>query len=350
MKVNKKITGGKVKKDLDAATRIRKLRGSLTQAKFAELLHVAQPMVSAWEAGRELPSSADLWIKFGEFAGYPDCYWFWERAGLNRQKLLAATERMLKDQIKDADLPFLANQIVLVPRVRKTSHGLEPTGNPLPMPAEAIPNALSTYCFILEGYEAVVDTTDAGAGNVLPFLGKLVLARFAPKTERENYPWPEGLFIGVLDWPEEKRMLGKIEWVLRFLPLAYIASEFREIIVGLWTEREFEAPVTKGPIATWGDFEAKFIRDAKQAFPRQEGESEEDWVARAVKSEREKRESPEALLAMAAHGMAGLLEGQRIGRARMERAASEVRIPPGCEIVGRVIVQFPTPEASKVDK
>lgn len=337
----------------EVGKRIKAIRHTMTQAEFASILDVTQSMVSAWESGREAPSTGN-WLKIASLTGDADADWCWKQAGLDyralAQKEIERIMREKKERLEDAGSPEHIDQIELIRRVRQTPQGLEPAGPSLLMPAEAISNPLSTYCFVFEEYEAVVDTTDAGAGNVLPFLGKLVLARFAPKAERENYPWPEGFFVGVLDWPEEHMTLGKIEWILRFLPLAYTPPSRTGIIVGLWTEREFETPATEAPIATREDFEAAFIKDARRAFPRQEGESEEDWVARAVKLETEKRESPEALIAAGASFMDGFLEGRKIWQGRMQRAAREMRIPRGCEIAGRVIAQFPRPKASEGDR
>ena len=343
MKINRKIGTPKIKKDLEAAARIKALRGSLTQAGFAELLHVAQPMVSAWEAGRELPSSADLWIKFGELAGYPDCYWFWERAGLNRQKLLTATEQMLKDQIKDAGSPLLTDRIVLVPRVRKTSHGLEPTGIPLLMPAEAVLNRLSTYCFVLESAQVVVDTSDATAPNFLPFYNQMILAEFSPGQDfDERLMWPNGLHVGVLYLGNRVTEIGMVRERTEFFWMA--GNVCFSLLVGLYQEkfktREPSQELDNQPIATLEEVRRDYRSRNEARFPRLLNETEEQWWAR-VKPITNK----EAIdrLASSPEFAAQMAESMSWPFRRLKLIAAESYFAPEFKIIGRVIAQLPLP-------
>lgn len=199
--------------DIEAGRRIKKLRGSFTQAEFAEMFGGTQPMVAAFEAGRKLPSSADLWIKFAELAGYPDCYWFYERAGLSQQKSLAAAERMLRDLILELNSPLIQDHIVLIPRVRKTSDKLVPTGTPVPVAAENIQNPLSTYYLVIDensagpmvpsGCSIVLDTSAINAPFLEPFWDKRILVDFGPRGHSEFHSnvygeWCHGLCIGKL--------------------------------------------------------------------------------------------------------------------------------------------------------
>ena len=43
--------------------------------------------ISRWERGLQEPP-ADCYIKLGELAGSPDCWYFWERAGLKSSNIL----------------------------------------------------------------------------------------------------------------------------------------------------------------------------------------------------------------------------------------------------------------------
>lgn len=317
-------------KSSEAASRIKRLRGSETQAEFARGIGVTQPMVSAWEAGRDTPS-AEIWIKLGELAGYPDCYWFYERAGLDRQKLLAATEKTLKEQIKDADSPLLEGQIILVPRVRSLQ-SLEPAGLPLPMPAQAVPNALSTRCIEIEGTEVVVDTADTDAADLMPFWGRTVLLEFAPENEG---PWPKGvLCAGILHGPHMKILPGRVDWHAEFVPFGKFA-EWGSLPVAVWTEGWFQknepvATSEQSPVATVEQVRAGYIQRLKENYPRLPSESE--WFARADKAEDERSYEIAAKV---------LLDSEIRNRQQERRAARELRIPAGCKILGRVIAQFP---------
>ena len=52
-----------------------------TQAILGEHLHYSAMAVSRWERGSHEPTSA-CWIQLGNMAGPPDCWFFWQKAGL----------------------------------------------------------------------------------------------------------------------------------------------------------------------------------------------------------------------------------------------------------------------------
>jgi len=204
MKVNRKIGTPKMKKDKEAAKRIRSLRGSLTQVEFAKFLHVAQPMVSAWEAGRELPASADLWIKFGEIAGWPDCFWFWQRAGLVPKTLLAAVQKTLNEQGEERAAPLVEGEVYRIPEFRATPQGREATGNLIPLPARFIPHPEKTICLLLELESAeladcphglvLVDTSIEGTRDIRGISEHVIVLRYAP--EGQALLGSKGLYMG----------------------------------------------------------------------------------------------------------------------------------------------------------
>jgi DNA-binding transcriptional regulator YiaG len=67
------------------ATRVEKLRERLhlTQMELARLLSVSAMAISRWERGINEPP-AEAYIRLGKLAGNPDCWFFWERAGLSK--------------------------------------------------------------------------------------------------------------------------------------------------------------------------------------------------------------------------------------------------------------------------
>lgn len=67
------------------ATKIGKLRAAmgLNQTDFAAKLNVSAMAVSRWERAINEPP-ADCYIRLGILAGNPDCWFFWQRAGLER--------------------------------------------------------------------------------------------------------------------------------------------------------------------------------------------------------------------------------------------------------------------------
>ncbi|MEO8724792.1 MAG: helix-turn-helix domain-containing protein [Acidobacteriaceae bacterium] len=59
------------------------------QAGLARLLNVSPMAVSRWERGVNQPT-ASIYIMLGKLAGPPQCWYFWQRAGLTREDLLNA--------------------------------------------------------------------------------------------------------------------------------------------------------------------------------------------------------------------------------------------------------------------
>ena len=70
---------------------IERLRESLgiSQAELARRLHVSPMAVSRWERGINEPTSS-VYIELGKMAGAPQCWYFWELAGLTREDILKA--------------------------------------------------------------------------------------------------------------------------------------------------------------------------------------------------------------------------------------------------------------------
>jgi transcriptional regulator with XRE-family HTH domain len=77
----------------DWAIRTEKLRERLhlNQTELARLLGVSAMAISRWERGINEPPAA-AYIRLGKLAGNPDCWFFWERAGLNKSDVKRALE------------------------------------------------------------------------------------------------------------------------------------------------------------------------------------------------------------------------------------------------------------------
>jgi transcriptional regulator with XRE-family HTH domain len=58
----------------------------LKQVDFAKRFNVTQAAISRWENGTKEPS-AENYIRMGNMAAPPDCYWFWKRAGIDIERL-----------------------------------------------------------------------------------------------------------------------------------------------------------------------------------------------------------------------------------------------------------------------
>ena len=96
------------------AVKIRYLRDEVlkeSQGQFARRFAVAPAAVSNWERGINAPSPSNF-IQMGALAGDPDCWFFWQEAGLSREALepalVSLSQRLLKSHssgITKADDP-----------------------------------------------------------------------------------------------------------------------------------------------------------------------------------------------------------------------------------------------------
>jgi transcriptional regulator with XRE-family HTH domain len=58
----------------------------LKQVEFGARFGVTQAAVSQWENGAKEPS-IENYVLMGNNAGEPDCYWFWQKAGLDLDQI-----------------------------------------------------------------------------------------------------------------------------------------------------------------------------------------------------------------------------------------------------------------------
>lgn len=70
------------------AQRVADLRKSLglRQVDFAVKFRVTQAAVSRWETGTKEPSTEN-YIKMGNMASKPSCFWFWKKAGMDLSRI-----------------------------------------------------------------------------------------------------------------------------------------------------------------------------------------------------------------------------------------------------------------------
>src|SRR6202163_2462833 len=73
------------------AEKIEQLRQrlNLSQSRLGQQLQYSAMAISRWERGLQEPP-ADCYIKLGDLAGNPGCWYFWERAGLKSSDVIRA--------------------------------------------------------------------------------------------------------------------------------------------------------------------------------------------------------------------------------------------------------------------
>jgi SOS-response transcriptional repressor LexA len=92
----------------DWAQKIRELRRRLQvpQGDLARLLDCSAMTVSRWENGQLAPT-AHYYIELGKLAGKPDCWFYWERAGLQSSDVLRVlSERERRQLCEEPMLDF----------------------------------------------------------------------------------------------------------------------------------------------------------------------------------------------------------------------------------------------------
>jgi transcriptional regulator with XRE-family HTH domain len=166
MNVKEKVKKVEMERNAEVARRIKAVRGEQTQAEFAKRLEVTQPMVSSWEAGRDLPSS-EMYFRLTNAAALAgssdDCVLFLEQAGLQpdaiisvadvllkrgevkMDAILATAENKLKDRMGDQKQMEDEGKVTLVPPFPEDVPVAQQPLRLIPVPAFLVTHKASTY-------------------------------------------------------------------------------------------------------------------------------------------------------------------------------------------------------------
>lgn len=265
-------------KNLKIGERIESLRRArkMNQTRLAEYLGVSQPAISAWEANERQPS-ADIFVKLGNLAPYPDCMWYWKEAGIDQQAMLSGAEKLLKER---GALP-LEGEIIRIPCVRMTPQGTKALGTLFPFPGELSANPGSTICLIVDENSAgpwlprgdllVLDTSQSNAKNLCPFWDQVVLIDAGIQHGKSiSVEWTEGRWWG----PRNGLCMGRLRyrqldrrfedpfiplgfhhlvWAASFAPFGDFEMEsqagIKEFDIGHWEHPSSAMPATAEEIA-----------------------------------------------------------------------------------------------------
>ena len=246
----------------DWATRVDKLRRrlNLSQSALGQQLQYSAMAVSRWERGIQEPPAA-CYLRLGELSGNPDCWYFWERAGLKSSDIMRALpgEKGLFPKPSSSDFDIIVagsgkkaqakkTQLVAIPLldVCAGAHG-ERGDNVLDLnkasavdmiaaPAAWCPHPSSTSCLRVKGmsmspliHDGDILAVDYSEANHAELDGKIVVAwhkdrglcvsrfrryRGVEVLEAENREYEDVTLGSDRNW----RIVGKILWWTRLAP------------------------------------------------------------------------------------------------------------------------------------
>ena len=247
----------------DWAERVEKLRHrlKLSQSALGQQLQYSAMAISRWERGLQEPP-AECYIKFGDLAGSPDCWYYWERAGLKSSQLMQVLPKdkriFPKSTFPDFDIVVAGSgakvrskkktQLVAIPLlgVHAGAHGEKgdkifdlnkaPTEDMNAAPAAWCPNPASTSCLRVKGmsmspliHDGDILAVDYSEASHAELDGKIVVAwhkdrglcvsrfkryRGVEVLEAENREYESVTLGSDRNW----RIVGKILWWTRLAP------------------------------------------------------------------------------------------------------------------------------------
>lgn len=258
-----KKNGRKKRATPEWAKRVQGVRERLrfSQSTLGQQLQYSAMAISRWERGLQEPP-ADSYIKLGELAGNPDCWYFWERAGLKISeimRLLPKNKRIFpKSAFPDFDIVVAGSgakvrsnkktQLVAIPllSVHAGSHGeagdrtldldQAPAEDMIAAPAAWCPHPSSTSCLRVKGmsmspliHDGDILAVDYSQASHADLDGKVVVAWHKDKglcvsrfrryqrvevLEAENRDYESVTLGSDRNW----RIVGKILWWTRLAP------------------------------------------------------------------------------------------------------------------------------------
>jgi SOS-response transcriptional repressor LexA len=236
-------------------------RLKLSQSRLGQQLQYSAMAISRWERGLQEPP-ADCYIKLGDLAGNPGCWYFWERAGLKSSDVIRALpidKRLFpKSAFPDFDIVVAGSggksrskkksQLVAIPLLTVHAGALgekgddtldldkAPVENMIAAPAAWCPNPSSTSCLRVKGmsmspliHDGDILAVDYSQTSHSELNGKIVVAwhkdrglsvsrfkryRGVEVLEAENRDYESVTLSSDRDW----RIVGKILWWTRLAP------------------------------------------------------------------------------------------------------------------------------------
>jgi transcriptional regulator with XRE-family HTH domain len=350
-----------MKKSQEAGERIRALRLARreTQAEFAVVLGVTQPMISAWEAGRDDPS-AEAWLKLANLAGFSDALFFWGQAGVDQHVMLSAAEDLLRER----GVQEVPGEIV---RIERSSTGLPEAEGPgplLPVAAQFVSDPLSTRWLVVDdklansifpaGDLILLDESAKDAKDLLRLWGEIVLVHLTRPEDlgglRMAGFWKEGLNIGRL-LCRTTQSGDRLYWAATLGPFddadKWYAVDGRTVFLGAWRHPGPPKEPVEGSARSKAEERLRKARARRQEIYSElaaRGGAAIHLTLEFTKAEKQEAEAANLLRR---------LERAEMDEAKLEaraKAPSSIALFKGCRILGRVTGWFRAPEQKRTEK
>lgn len=177
--------------------RIKNLQGEMNQVEFARYLGVPQSRVSEYRAGKR--PTAEMCVRLAKLAKYPDNLWFLEQAGLKRDDILSAADKIRGER----NAPPVEGEVIRVPWYRETEQGRVETDCLMPLPNRPFGGGGQLICLQIDELSPdsievplgiyVLDISVAGSRDLKACRNQDVLIRYSPETRAT---FPGGLYVG----------------------------------------------------------------------------------------------------------------------------------------------------------
>ena len=318
-----------------------------TQAQFAAILGVTQPMVSAWEGGSDEPSR-EMFAKLGNLASYPDNLWFWQQAGIDQQAMLSAAEQVLKE----GGAPATEGEITRVGPYQQTGQASE--GPDLVLPARFVANPLSTRYLVIDdklanaifppGDVVGLDVSVSNAVDLRPLWGQIAVVHLTRPKDRSALRttefWKEGLNIGRLRY--KQYLHNPLYWLATLRPFDDTETRYRPgdtvTIVGTWQHPgPPKDPIPGSPRECTSREQQKVYAQYLRVRERARSGSIYYTTPEVEQAEKALHEAEISVLQQEHHEMREAEEEARL------QAPMQMHLTPGCRILGRVICWFRPP-------
>lgn len=218
-----------MKKNSEVVKRVKALRNSLgmNQLEFAQHGGFPQSRVSEWESGKA--PSADMYIRLGKLALYPDNLWFWEQAGIDRQGIADVAGKILGDRLA----PLGEGQTIEIPAF--LDGNVASDARAVAVLSERVPHPLSTFHIKVEGTAGLGTWLEAGDiivfdardsfGSFTNYDGQVIVAKV--KVDAETYHREDivigrllvSAVLGIVALDDAANAAPSKEWTAQLLPV-----------------------------------------------------------------------------------------------------------------------------------